>query len=674
MKKSVFLLFLIFVCIAYAQKNMSKSVSKNTKGTKSIKEVPSSLNDIKGTFTDFREKKKYKTLKLGGRVWMAEDLNYKKSKLFNFDSVQKACPAGWRLPSKSAWEDLKKEISGMDPKLKAKIGWGTQGKWWAVTSSSVDSLVYYVVINSGFGGINKLDNVESANLAVRCIQNIKAKPSETKNDIKLYNTVKIGSGLWMTENLNYKTGKSWCFENDDYNYNMYGRLYDWNTAVKACPSGWHLPTRREWNEVLVAEFPLMLGGSLSSEYSHTVSVDEYKFLEKEKSGNWWGITEYGNNDAYSRHIRTNENNFDEKITNKSIGYSVRCVQNIPKTGKTNDVSQYKTVKIGNKVWMAENMNYKTSIGNSWCFEDDDFYCQKYGRLYDWNTAAKVCPAGWHLPSDSEWNELEKSAGKGLAVAISALKGGWRDNDAYEYTIEQQRSGETTGRWRNLEENGLWWTSTTFEANGSAQARSLSSSGEFSSTLKNKSGGLSVLCIQNPPIKKISRTFTDTRDNKQYNVIKIGNMMWMGSNLNYNAKGSFCYNNKPENCEKYGRLYDWDAAQTVCPSPWRLSSNDDWQNMIEGSGGDVGRKLKSKEWGGWDNYGFTALPGGFTKAQGFSEITERGYWWTSDVSGSYGKYKYISTDRDNVAHSEYSKSMGLSVRCVMDCGYFQCVVE
>jgi len=679
MKKFTFLL-LIFVCLAFAQKNAAKNIKpvKDDKGAKSAKEIQITLNDIKGTFTDFREKKKYKTLKLGGRVWMAEDLNYKKNRLFNFDSVQKACPAGWRLPSKSAWEDLKKELSEMDPKLKAKIGLSTQGKWWAVTSSSVDSVVYYAVINSGFGGINKLNDVESVNLAVRCIQNIKAKPSEKKNDIKLYKTVKIGEQVWMAENLNYKTGKSWCYENDDYNCSMYGRLYDWNTAIKACPSGWHLPTRREWSEVSIEEFSPMLGGSLSGEYKHAMSEDEYKFLDKEISGNWWGIAEYGINDAYTWHIKANENNFDEKITDKSVGYSVRCVQNIPKTGKTNDVNQYKTAKIGNKVWMAENMNYKTAIGNSWCFEDDDFYCKKYGRLYDWNTASKVCPSGWHLPSDWEWNELEKSAGKGIAAAaVSALKGGFRDNDVHEYTLERQRRGEKIGRWRNLEENGLWWTSTIFEATGSAQARSLSPSGGFSSTLRDRSAGLSVLCIQNPPVKKISKIFTDTRTNKQYNVIKINNTMWMTENLNYNAKGSLCYENKSENCNKYGRLYDWDVAQTVCPSPWRLPNHNDWISLIEGSGGlSAGKKLKSKQnWNGEDSYGFSALPSGFTKSQGFAEIGEKGYWWTSDASNSsYGKHKYMSSDLEGVYHSEYPKSVGLSVRCVMDCGDFNCVVE
>ncbi|MDR0515811.1 MAG: hypothetical protein LBH25_02060 [Fibromonadaceae bacterium] len=672
----MFLIFLAFTCVAFAQKNASKNTKegKSVKGAKGAKEVPSALNNvIKGKFTDSRDKKQYKTVKLGGRVWMAEDLNYK-GKLYDFESAQNACPVGWRLPSKSAWEDLKKEISEADAKLKAKIGWSTQGKWWAATSIGIETTAYYTVVNSGFGSINQLSNVESANLHIRCIQNIKAKPSEKKNDIKQYKTVKIGSQLWMAENLNYKTGKSWCFENDDYNCDMYGRLYDWNTAAKACPSGWHLPTRREWNEVSIAEFSAMLGGNLGSEYNRPVPINEYKFLNKEISGNWWGITEYGNNDVYSWHIKANENELNEKVTNKSIGYSVRCVQNIPKTDKTNDIKQYKTVKIGNQVWMAENLNYK--IGKSWCFEDDDFYCKKYGRLYDWSTATKVCPVGWHLPSDEEWNELGSSAGKGIANAISAIQGGWRDSDMNEYTLEQQRIGEKIGRWRNLDENGIWWTSTIVETIGSAQVRNISSAKDFSSTLKNKSNGLSVRCIQNPQAKKISKTFTDARDSKQYGVIVMGNTIWMKDNLNYNAKGSLCYDNKPENCDKYGRLYDGELAQTVCPDSWRLPSHEDWLNLIENSGNNAaGKKLKSsQQWNGTDDYGFSALPGGFTKAGGFSENGDRGYWWTNEVYGTYGKCKYMSLDKDNVTHSEYSKSMGFSVRCVQDCGKFNCVIE
>ncbi len=669
MKKFVFFLFLVFICGAFAQ----KSAPKNTKNAKSTKNDKNIVNDIKGTFKDPRDKKKYKTIKLGGRVWMAEDLNYNKNKLYNLENVKNACPTGWRLPSNSAWEDLKKEISEADAKLKSQIGWATQGKWWAATNIGIDTTVYYVVVNSGFGGINRLDNFKSANYAVRCIQNIQAKPSEKRNDIKLYKTVKIGSERWMAENLNYKTGKSWCFENDDYYCNKYGRLYDWNTAVKACPSGWHLPTRREWNELAqnaddlnsTTGFSAMFGGNLSGEFSHTVSAKEYKFLNKEEAGYWWSSPEHGDNVAYSRHIRTGGNEMNEGVSNKAIGYSVRCVQNIQtKANKTNSIKQYKTVKIGNQTWMAENLNYKT--GKSWCFEDDDFYCNKYGRLYDWNTAAKACPTGWHLPSDSEWNELEKAAGKNIAGEISASQGGWRDS----------RSDEKTGRWRDFGENGAWWTATLFEVTGGAQARHLSSSGDVSSNLRNKSDGLSIRCIENPQIKKISKIFIDPRDNVKYNVMKSGKIMWMKENLNYNAKGSFCYENKPENCDKYGRLYDWDLAQTVCPAGWRLASHEDWLELVENSGNNAaGKKLKSKEqWNGTNNYGFSALPGGFTKAQGFAEQGERGYWWTSDTYGPYGRYNYMSSSKDEVVHSETAKHTGYSARCVMDCGLFNCVVE
>ncbi|MCL2260714.1 MAG: hypothetical protein FWC15_05075 [Fibromonadales bacterium] len=664
MKKFALLIFLVFTCVAFAQKNVSKNTkgSKNAKSTK--KEAPIVQDDTKGTFTDSRDKKKYKTVKLGGRVWMAEDLNFK-SKLYDFENLQNACPAGWRLPSKSAWEDLKKEISEADAKLKAQIGWNTQGRWWAATDIGTDTTVYYTVVNSGFGGINELKNASSANLAVRCIQNLQAKPSEKKNDIRLYKTTRIGNQVWMEENLNFKTGNSWCFENDDYNCNIYGRLYDWNTAIKACPAGWHLPTRREWNEASITEFPAILkvlGGQLSGEFSHAVPAKEYKFLNKGMAGNWWGLTEHGNNNAYSWHIQANEKEMSEKITNKSIGYSVRCVQNIPNTSKTNNIKQYKTVKIGNQVWMEENLNYAT--GKSWCFEDDALYCKKYGRLYDWNTAAKACPRGWHLPSDTEWNELENFAGKDIVNRMSALQGGWRDYD-----------GEKTGRWRELNESGFWWSSTVIEALGSVQIRQLSPLKDFSSTLRNKASGLSVRCIQDPQIKKISRTFTDTRDNKKYSVMTSGNTIWMRDNLNYNAKGSFCYENNSENCDKYGRLYEWDLAQTVCPAPWRLPNHEDWVNLIDNSGNNTaGKKLKSKQWNGTDNYGFSALPGGFTKAQGFAEIGERGYWWTNEAIGPSGKHKFMSTDRDSVTHSLHSKSTGLSVRCVQDCGLFNCVME
>ena len=271
--------------------------------------------------------------------------------------------------------------------------------------------------------------------------------------------------------------------------------------------------------------------------------------------------------------------------------------------------------------------------------------------------------------------MERSAGRDVATALSALQSGWRDNQQHEFTVERQRSDDRTGRWRDLDRTGFWWSSTIIEALGSVQVRQITPQRDFNSTLNDRANGLSVRCIQNPQTKKISRRFTDTRDGKQYGVVVIGNAIWMKDNLNFNAKGSFCYDNKPENCDKYGRLYEWDLAQTVCAAGWRLSNHNDWLNLADNSGkNNAGKRLKSKQWNGTDNHGFSALPGGFTKAQGYSESGERGYWWTSDTHGPNGRYNFMSSDRDSVTHSAYPKSFAFSVRCVQDCGLFRCVAE
>jgi uncharacterized protein (TIGR02145 family) len=126
--------------------------------------------------------------------------------------------------------------------------------------------------------------------------------------------------------------------------------------------------------------------------------------------------------------------------------------------------EIKTVTIGGKVWMAENLNVMTPDGNSWCFNEDATFCKWYGRLYDWQTATTVCPKGWRLPSSQDWDNLVKTAG-GEAVAGSKLKAG-RDwavggggTDSLGFSALPGGIRLEDGAFRGALFYGYWWSGT-----------------------------------------------------------------------------------------------------------------------------------------------------------------------------------------------------------------------
>jgi len=172
----------------------------------------------------------------------------------------------------------------------------------------------------------------------------------------------------------------------------------------------------------------------------------------------------------------------------------------------------------------------------------------------------------------------------------------------------------------------------------------------------------------------SNTITDPRDGKTYRTVKIGKLTWMAQNLNFRPRtdNTWCYGNDNDNCDKYGRLYLWDAAMSACPAGWRLPTKEDWDDLIwEADGKDAaGSRLKSKS--GWSNngngtdkFGFSALPGG-RRDGSFDNVGTGGYWWSATEFGSgigYVWYRRMLSDNSNVDEDGYRKSYGFSVRCV-----------
>jgi uncharacterized protein (TIGR02145 family) len=119
-----------------------------------------------------------------------------------------------------------------------------------------------------------------------------------------------------------------------------------------------------------------------------------------------------------------------------------------------DNQTYEWVRIGDQIWMGENLNYdQNSYGNDWCYDNNSSNCDTYGRLYDWYAVMQgenssnsnpsgvqgVCPNGWHVPSDEEWKELEIYLGMNWAEA---------DNSEWRGTNEGSKLAGNADLWNS----------------------------------------------------------------------------------------------------------------------------------------------------------------------------------------------------------------------------------
>lgn len=174
-------------------------------------------------------------------------------------------------------------------------------------------------------------------------------------DGQTYETVEIGNQVWFAENLNYETDNSWWYNNDAENGDFYGRLYTWEAALEACPIGWHLPSDEEW-KTLEMELGMSQSEADDTGWRGTDQGDQMKatygwfsggngtnssgltalpggvhwgggsFEHLGNYGYWWSSTEASDSNVWRRTIFNIGSQVLRDESNKSRGYSVRCIK------------------------------------------------------------------------------------------------------------------------------------------------------------------------------------------------------------------------------------------------------------------------------------------------------------------------------------------------------------
>lgn len=177
------------------------------------------------------------------------------------------------------------------------------------------------------------------------------------------------------------------------------------------------------------------------------------------------------------------------------------------------------------------------------------------------------------------------------------------------------------------------------------------------------------------------------DRNVYKTVRVGDMVWMAENLRTEPihGESWCYSDQQSMCERFGRLYNWEAvmageegagSQGICPDGWYVPTDQDWYELESFFADSVcdgsrlswgcfpaGRLMKTEDWGGEENK-FNVLPAGFIDRQERSSLLNSySYFWTSSKMGDGVWRRGFLDSQDNILRSTENPEYGYSVRCV-----------
>jgi len=275
--------------------------------------------------------------------------------------------------------------------------------------------------------------------------------------------------------------------------------------------------------------------------------------------------------------------------------------------KGNNIANYKTVKIGDQLWMAENLNY--FVAGSRCYGEGadvavldnglnyktlskaevQTNCDKYGRLYDWSTAmalpsdctlsscsdqidAKhrgICPSGWHIPSLAEWKKLleyvfldQNGCLDCNALHLKAIDG-WNGKDSYGFAALPSQAGGDCN-FSGIPIMGNWW-STSVQHTGGASVMQMFDLDLGKITISSKQDLLSVRCLHDDSGNNSSSSAVVygtpvDYEGETYQTVVIGSQTWMARSLNYEVEDSKGDRDDTEYTKS--RYYKWATAMAL----------------------------------------------------------------------------------------------------------------
>lgn len=216
------------------------------------------------------------------------------------------------------------------------------------------------------------------------------------------------------------------------------------------------------------------------------------------------------------------------------------------------------------------------------------------------------------------------------------------------------------------------SSSVVPASSSSSVKVSSSSVAVSSSSKKQESSSSVssssiITLASGAVvqKGVSLYWGDLSD--PYDIVTIGSQTWMAENLYSQLMSPYCFQNRTDYCEMYGRLYTLSLTENSCPDGWHVPDSTDWKILLEAVGNNSAKKLKSEQWAGSDEFGFGVLPAGSGNIsenwkQSY-DATESCFWTSSETDEKNAAVLCFSSNENEVKWQERSKMSLYSTRCI-----------